>query len=124
MSEIKRFCKYCNEEHVVSPTYDNERNLVGYFCNREKLLIESDTPLWNGLPITTELMRFVDERVDMTVLERMDFDRIPFLAKRIAFQLLQTDWAKGLRLNFAFAQYWLNNVIHTVWVDLNAKVGR
>lgn len=118
------YCPHCKEDHVVSPTYDNSRNHVGNFCNRKKLLTDATTPLWDGESITSELMRFVDETVDMTVLKRMDDERIPFLSKRIAFRLLQTEWAKERRLNFAFAQYWLTSVIRTVWTDLQTEGGR
>jgi hypothetical protein len=124
LSETKRYCVHCKTEHVVSPTYDNKRNLVGYFCNREKLLVSAETPLWDGENISRHILEFVKERVDMDVLERMERGRIKYLAKRVAFQLLQTDWAKERRLNFAFAQYQIYLDLVTIWTDLQPEGGR
>lgn len=104
---METYCRRCETAHVLSPTYDGERRVVGYFCNRTKLLAKAGAPRWNGEDIRPHVAAFVRERVDISALNRMHKSRLPALAKRIAFQLLQTEWAKQRRLNYAFAQYWV-----------------
>lgn len=120
MNEIQKYCKHCGEIHIVSPTYDGDHNVVGYFCNREKLLCEAVDSTWNGTDIMEQLRPFIVDRVDFKALYRMERSRIKFLAKRIAFQLLQTEWARSERLNFAFVQYWMTVEITGIYDRLQA----
>lgn len=125
MSELKKYCPRCSCRHVLSPTYDGERKVVGYFCNRTKLLAKAGAPRWNGEDIRPHVTAFVSERVDLGALNRMHTSRIPALAKRIAFQLLQTEWAKRRRLNYAFAHYWIEaEILNVKGNATTTKAGR
>lgn len=112
---MKTYCPHCNESHIVSATYDNNGTLVGYFCNREKLLIESTAPVWDGEDVSEYIGQFVRETVDIAVLERMQPDRLIALSKRIAYRLMRTEWAEQRKLNFAFVTYWVNEDVKRIY---------
>jgi len=116
---MKMYCSHCNELHIVSATYDNNGNPVGYFCNREKLLVNSDTPIWDGENIVSEFIGgYVYETVDTEVLARMQSDRLTALSKRIAYRIMRTDWAEKRRVNFAFVTYWVNEQVKRIHAEL------
>jgi hypothetical protein len=118
---MKKYCPHCNEEHVVSETYDNEGTLVGYFCNREKLLISSEAPIWDGENVLTEFLGgYVYETVDADVLARMQPDRLIALSKRIAYRIMRTDWAEKRNINFAFTTYWVNELVKRLYSEISA----
>lgn len=102
---IKMYCAQCDEEHIVSPTVDSTGNVVGYFCNREKLMAVVYTSKWNGVDVVPLVREYIAEKVDFKALLRMKPDRVPALAKRIAYQLMQEPKAKELRLSYAVMQW-------------------
>jgi hypothetical protein len=101
----KRHCPHCSEEHIVSPTYDNEVNIVGYFCNRTKLMTEGDA-VWDGEYIVDLVRQYIDDNIDPVAFKHVPPERTLYLAKRFAYRLLQTDEAQKRRLNFAYLTYW------------------
>jgi hypothetical protein len=108
LSETKRYCPYCNEAHIVSPTYDSNGEHVGYFCNRTKIMTEAFTPIWNGQDLAAVAHQYADQAVDIEALRRMDRGRLHALAKRLAYRVMQTEEAKVGRWNFAFLAHWFH----------------
>lgn len=126
MNAIKRHCPYCNETHTVTPTYDNVGNIVGYFCHREKLLVEvtNNNAVWNGEHIGKEIDEFTYEFIDKEALKRLKPDRLSALAKRVAYAFLQTDFAKERRINFAFVHYYALKSARGLFYAVQAEGGR
>lgn len=120
---MRMYCEHCKEEHVVSPTYDGAGNVVGQFCNRAKLLATAYTTEWNGENIRPHIMAFMRENLDIKAMKRMKPERLIFLAKRLAYRLLQTEWAQKRRLNFAFVTYWMHKEIERQYGKHAAKAG-
>ncbi|MNW51046.1 hypothetical protein D3C74_285180 [compost metagenome] len=101
--ERKTYCRYCNEDHIVSETLDPEGNAVGLFCNREKALITAFTTIWAGEDVLPAISRFVDATVDRVALARIKPDKTNGLARKIAYQFTQTSYSREHRINYAFA---------------------
>lgn len=119
------YCHFCGEEHIVSETKDNNGNVVGLFCNREKALIKSDTTRWNGEDIYEELRNFAKENVDIGAVSRIKPDKVAGLSRKMAYMFLQTYYAKEHKINYYFAQYHMATVIVRLRSKVNAKkVGR
>lgn len=118
MNEFKQYCPHCKEDHIVSPTYDAVGNPVGFFCNRVKLMVsvESDRAVWNGEDVTEWINGFTTSYIDIEALKRLNEERIPALAKRIAYALLQTEYAKARRVNFAFVQFYAEKQARKMYI--------
>ncbi|AWB45292.1 hypothetical protein DCC85_14360 [Paenibacillus sp. CAA11] len=101
--ERRTYCRFCNEEHVVSETRDTLGNIVGLFCNREKAMVTSHTTAWNEEDIMPAIERFVDATVDRVALARIKTDKMSGLARKIGFQFIQTSYARERKINYAFA---------------------
>jgi hypothetical protein len=130
MSDNKRYCPHCNEEHIVSPTFDNNGDIVGYFCNRAKLLVDvtNHDGIWDGSPVGFEIGEFTVKYIDVEALRKLNPSRLSALAKRIAYAFLQTDFAKERRINFAFVHYYAlifaKGIYYEVVYGKQAKGGR
>lgn len=101
--EKRTYCRFCNETHVVSETLDKNNNVIGLFCNREKALITAFTVEWNGEDISGAISRFVDFNVDKPVLRNVQGSKLRSLAKKLAYQFMQTSYARERKINYAFA---------------------
>lgn len=96
------YCRFCNEKHIVSETRDSEGSVVGMFCNREKALITAHTSHWNGEDILPAIERFVNFHVDFEVLPRVKGEGLNGLSKKLAYQILQSNYAKKQKWNYYF----------------------
>lgn len=103
--ERKTYCRFCNEEHIVSETLDPNGTAVGLFCNREKAMITAFTTLWAGEDVLPAINRFVGATVDRVALARIKPERMSGLARKIAYQFLQTQYAKDRKINYAFTTH-------------------
>lgn len=99
------YCRFCNEKHIVSETFDKQGTVVGMFCNREKALITAFTVEWNGEDISGPVSRFVDFNTDKAILRNIKGDKLRGLAKKLAYQFMQSTYAKDRKINYAFAVY-------------------
>lgn len=106
------YCPYCEIEHVPSKTADNQGNVVGLFCDCERLLIRVNTPCWNGESILPQLNRFLKASVRLNALKKMDNDSIRRLSKKMAYLFLQTKYGKERKLNYAFVEYHTRDIIY------------
>lgn len=103
--EKMSYCRFCNEEHIVSETKDTQGNAVGLFCNREKQMITVFWPVWNGEDVYDEIARFVSTLADDVSLARLKPGSMTGLSRKFAYQFLQTYYATSRRINFYFAQH-------------------
>lgn len=116
---MNKYCPHCKQEHVVSSTYDNNEVLVGYFCNREKLLVEAVDSVWDGENIATDFINgWVYETVDTDALARIQPDRLIALSKRISYRIMRTDWANQRNINYAFVTYWVNEIVKRLYAEI------
>jgi hypothetical protein len=122
--EKKMYCHYCNEEHIVSETRDNKGVVVGLFCNREKALIISDTTKWNGESVYEEIRKFARKYVDLEAITRLKPEKVAGLGRKMAYQFLQTDYAKQRKINYYFATYHMTMVITRLRSEVRVILGR
>ncbi|WNF07464.1 hypothetical protein [Brevibacillus borstelensis] len=105
------YCRFCNEEHIVSETMDAHDNVVGLFCNREKAMITAHTTNWNGIDVYPAIEGYANRHVDKVALKRIKPDKVNGLARKMAYLFLQTEFAKEHDINYYFAQHHMLDVI-------------
>lgn len=118
-------CPLCNEEHVLSATMDAKGNVVGWFCNRHKAVVISETTRWNGEDIYGELRSFARRNVDLQAVSRLSPEKVESLAKKMAYFFLQTSYNKDRKINYYFAHYHMHKVVTRLRSEVREKkVGR
>src|SRR5690625_3567575 len=100
IQDRSEFCVLCNKDHIVSDTRDGDGKIVGTFCNRKKALIKSDTTIWNGVDIYSDLRKFARRNVDLEAVARINPSRVGGLGRKMAYLYLQTPEAKKEYVNY------------------------
>lgn len=123
MAEKVTYCRFCNEDHIVSETMDLDNNAVGLFCNRKKAMLTAFSHKWNGEDVYERLEHFLDRQVDKIALLNIEPNKINGLSRKMAYLFLQTPYAKKHRINYHFVQYHANDIIRRMRSKITHRYG-
>lgn len=109
---VNEYCTLCGVKHEVKPTKDSSGKAVSMYCTKQRKVYNVTTKQYNGVDVPHVLKQFIPFACNLKGVGNLSPYSLDKLAKKVTYQLLDTDLGRRYRLNFAFTYYYASEILN------------